>query len=501
MDSHNLVIAPVILPLLTGIALILSGRNRRLQRALSLGSLLAGLAVAAVLMGRVAGGEVLVFRAGDWPAPFGIVLVADRLSALMVLLTHVVAIPGLWQSVQLLAPDVEGAGFHALFHLLLMGINGAFLTGDIFNMFVWFEVLLIASYALVPILNRGYPLQEGFKYMVFNMAVSTLFIVAVAVLYGTMGTLNLADLAVKAGQMEDARLLTVIAMLFAVVFGAKAALFPLYFWLPGGYDAAPTPLTGVFAGLLTKVGMYALIRTFTLVFSLEPELARQLVLAVAGLTMSIGVLGAVAQATMKKILAYHSISQIGYMAMGLGLDTPLALAGAIYFMIHHSVVKSALFFIAGVTEHMAGTGHLKGLGGLAKPYPALAAVFLAAGLSLAGVPPMSGFFGKLVLAQAGLQSGELAIVAVSMAVSFFTLFSMMKIQFWAFWGPERRAGEAHSPRRIGGLLAPAAVLVLLSAWLGVGADWALGMMQAAAGQLMDPRPYIEAVLAPGGKGL
>lgn len=499
MQSHNLVIAPVLLPLLAGVVLVLLRWQGRLQRVVSLVSLLAGLGVACMLLGRVADGEILVFRAGDWPAPFGIVLVADRLSALMVALSYVVALPGLWQSFRLIPPEVERGSYHALFQFLLMGINGAFLTGDIFNMFVWFEVLLIASYALVPIVNRGYQLQEGFKYMVFNMAASTLFVAAVAVLYGMMGTLNLADLAVKAAELENPRLLTVAAMIFAVVFGTKAALFPLYFWLPGGYDAAPTPLSGVFAGLLTKVGMYALIRMFTLLFPLDPEFTRRLVLVVAGLTMSIGVLGAVAQVTMKKILAYHSISQIGYMAMGLGLDTPLALAGAIYFMIHHSVIKSALFFVAGVTEHVAGTGHLKRLGCLARPYPGLAAVFLAAGLSLAGVPPMSGFFGKLTLAQAGLQSGELAIVAVSIAVSFFTLFSMMKIQFWVFWGPSRPTGAGDDAGRISGLLSPAAALVLLSAYLGVGAQWALGMMQGAADQLVDPQPYIRAVLAPGGR--
>lgn len=499
MQSHNLVIAPVLLPLLAGVMLVVLRRERRLQRVVSLVSLLAGLAVAAALLGRVADGEILVFRAGDWPAPFGIVLVADRLSALMVALTYVVALPGLWQSFRLIPPEVERGSYYALFQLLLMGINGAFLTGDIFNMFVWFEVLLIASYALVPIVNRGYQLQEGFKYMVFNMAASTLFVVAVAVLYGMMGTLNLADLAVKAAELENPRLLTVAAMVFAVVFGAKAALFPLYFWLPGGYDAAPTPLSGVFAGLLTKVGMYALIRMFTLLFPLDPEFTRPLVLVIAGLTMSIGVLGAVAQVTMKRILAYHSISQIGYMAMGLGLETPLALAGAIYFMIHHSVIKSALFFVAGVTEHVAGTGHLKRLGCLARPYPALAAVFLAAGLSLAGVPPMSGFFGKLTLAQAGLQVGELAIVAVSIAVSFFTLFSMMKIQFWVFWGPPRHTGAGDDAGRIWGLLPPAVALVMVSAYLGVGAQWALGMMQGAADQLVDPQPYIRAVLAPGGR--
>ncbi|NLG69094.1 MAG: Na+/H+ antiporter subunit D [Firmicutes bacterium] len=499
MADADLVIAPVLWPLLTGIVLALTRRDRARQRRLSVISVLVGLLLALVLMGRVSGGHILVFRAGDWPAPFGIVLVADRLSALMVALTYVVAIPGLWQSLQVIPPELERRSYYALFQLLLMGINGAFLTGDIFNMFVWFEVLLIASYALVPILNRGYPLQEGFKYMVFNMVASTLFVVAVAVLYGVMGTLNLADLAVRAAQMEDPRLLTVIAMLFAVVFAAKAALFPLYFWLPGGYDAAPTPLSGVFAGLLTKVGMYALIRAFSLVFPLDPDFTRRLVLVIAALTMSIGVLGAVAQVTMKRILAYHSISQVGYMAMGLGLDTPLALAGAVYFMIHHSVIKSALFFVTGATEHVTGTESLKQLGGLARPYPALAAVFLVAALSLAGIPPLSGFFGKLVLAQAGLAVGELAVVAVSIAVSFFTLFSMMKIQVGVFWGPLRQPDRPARAGAVGRLLLPAAALVLVSVGLGIGAHGALGLMQQAAAQLVDPAAYIEAVLAPGGR--
>jgi multicomponent Na+:H+ antiporter subunit D len=385
--------------------------------------------------------------------------------------------------------------------ILLMGVCGAFLTGDLFNLYVWFEVLLMASFVLLTLGGERGQIEGGFKYVTLNLIASTLFLTALGLVYGMTGTLNMAALAQSLPTAPYPGLILTVSMLFLVGFGIKAAAFPLFFWLPASYHTPPVAVSAVFIGLLTKVGVSALLRLFTLLFMQDTAFTHTLILVVAGCTMVTGVLGAVAQNEFRRILAFHSVSQVGYMLMGLGLFTPLALAGALYFMIHHSVVKTNLFLVSGVVYEMQGSYELKKLGGQYRAFPALAALFLVSALSLAGAPPFSGFFAKLSLVQAGLALGHYAIVGVSLAVGALTLFSMVKIWAEVFWkAPPAAPGGGEATmyaiprRRLAVLLTPVAVLALTTVLLGVLAEPVLTLVTRAAAQLLDPTEYITRVL-------
>jgi multicomponent Na+:H+ antiporter subunit D len=487
----NLPILPVVIPMVAGALLILARENRGLSRAISLAANLLTLGAALTLVERVRTGGIQTLAFGEWPAPFGIVFTVDMLGALMCAVTMVVSTATLVFASRSLDEARERYFFHAFFQFLLMGVNGSFLTGDIFNLFVWFEVLLISSYALMSLGGEPYQLEETFKYLVTNAVASTLFLFSVGLLYALTGTLNMADLVGKIAAIESPTLVGVLATMFMLVFSIKAALFPVYMWLPRAYFAPPTVISGLFGGLLTKVGVYALFRVVTLWFSAVP-FVQPVLLFVAGATMLFGVLGALSQWDMKRVLSYHIISQIGYMIMGLGLLTPLGLAGGIFYMIHHIMVKTALFLIAGSVESSRGTTHLKRLGGIVETEPTLSVLFFTAGLALAGAPPLSGFVAKFVLIDAGIATGSWGIVTVSVAVSFLTLFSMMKIFRYAFWRK-----ESVPPTEVPGapvLWGAAGALIALGILLGLGAEFAMPYAELAAAQLLNPAAYVEAVL-------
>jgi multicomponent Na+:H+ antiporter subunit D len=309
-----------------------------------------------------------------------------------------------------------------------------------------------------------------------------------------MGTLNMADLALKMQTQAENPLLTVLAMVFLFVFGTKAAIFPLYFWLPGPYYPPPAGISAFFGGILTKVGVYAIFRTFTLLFRHDPSFTHELLLAISAATMIFGVLGAISQLDIKRILSYHIISQIGYMILGIGLFVPQALAGALFYIVHHVIVKSALFLISGVVQETTGTTSLKALGGLSARSWLLSALFLVAALSLAGLPPLSGFFSKLIILQAGVNSGRYGYVAVGLLGSLLTLFSMLKIWNGVFWGEERAPAR---PVPLGPLLPGVILLVSLTMGIGLFPRVLYRVVDAAATQLADPWLYITAVLGPG----
>ena len=391
-----------------------------------------------------------------------------------------------------------------------MGVCGAFLTGDIFNLYVWFEVMLMASFVLLALGGERAQVEGAIKYVTLNLISSALFLAAVGLLYGLAGTLNMADLARKLSQVEDPRQVTLLAMLFLISFGIKSAAFPLFFWLPASYHTPPAAVSAVFAGLLTKVGVYALIRVFTLIFVQETYITHTLILILAGLTMVTGVLGAAAQNQFRRILSFHIVSQIGYMLMGLGLHTPLALAGSIFYIMHHIIVKTNLFLVSGVVARLRGTYELKKLGGLYREHSLLSILFLVPALSLAGIPPLSGFFSKLLLVRAGLESQQYLIVATALLVSILTLFSMMKIWNEAFWreAPEENASESQSARgetaeskqrHVVGMLIPIVALATLTVLIGVGVEPMFRLAADTADQLFDPHgpgKYVETVLGP-----
>ncbi|MBS0002420.1 MAG: Na+/H+ antiporter subunit D, partial [Thioalkalivibrio sp.] len=339
---------PVVLPLLLGALSLAFWRSHPTQRFLGVaGSALLLLLSVQLLLDTWEHGH-LVMEMGAWPAPFGIVLVSDMLAAIMVVLTGIIGLATALYSLAGIGVRHERFGYYPLFHLLLAGVNGAFLTGDIFNLYVWFEVMLVASFALLILGGERAQMEGAIKYVTLNLLSSALFLTAIGLLYGLTGTLNMADLAVRIGEIEDTGLVTVNAMLFMVAFGIKAAAFPFFFWLPASYHTPKVAVSALFAGLLTKVGVYALFRVFTLIFNQEVGHTHEILLWVAMLTMLTGVLGAAAQFEFRRILSFHIVSQIGYMILGLALFTPLAIIGGVFYIIHHIIVKANLFLISGL---------------------------------------------------------------------------------------------------------------------------------------------------------
>jgi multicomponent Na+:H+ antiporter subunit D len=494
----DLVTLPLLVPLIgAALSLVAWGRHRFQVAAAVAGS--GGLLVSAVaLLLEVERTGPLVAFLGSWPAPFGIVLVADLFSAIMVLLAAIIGFVIVLYSITGIDRRLEDFGYYPLVLILLLGVCGAFLTGDLFNLYVWFEVMLIASFVLLSLGGDRPRIEGGLKYVALNLLSSILFLSGVGIVYGLAGSLNMADLSLRFDDLANPALLTTVSMLFLVAFGIKAAIFPLFFWLPASYHTPPAAVSALFAGLLTKVGVYALIRVFTLLFDDDPGYTHTIILVLAGLTMIAGVLGAVAEREFRRILSFHIVSQIGYMIMGLGLFTTAALAAAVFYISHHILVKAALFLVSGAAARFGGTYQIDGLGGLAARSLPLAVLFAVPALSLAGLPPFSGFFAKLALIQAGFEIEQYLIVAIAIAVSFLTLMSMLKIWSEAFWKPvpEALAGQGE-PGRHGGLLAPIAILAVLSIAVGFGAEPVFELSTRAAEQLMQPSVYIEAVLGPG----
>lgn len=494
-----LVILPVLVPLATAIACVALRPWRTAVRAASVAGALVHLVIAVALLLRVDAAGIQVTQVGGWPAPYGISLVADLLAAIMVLLTGITGLAVTVYSLDSIDEAREAHGHHPLVHVLLMGVSLAFLTGDLFNLYVAFEVMLMASFVLLALGGERAQLEGAVKYVTLNLLSSAVFLAAVGGLYGVAGTLNLADLALAVQRGTAPGLVTTLAGLFLVAFGIKAAVFPLFFWLPASYHTPPVAVSALFAGLLTKVGVYALVRVFTLVFTGDPGLTQGLILSVAVLTMVTGVLGAAAQFEFRRVLSFHIVSQIGYMILGLGLFTRLALAGSVFYLIHHIVVKTNLFLVAGIVKRLGGTLDLGTLGGLYRRRPALALLFLVPALSLAGIPPLSGFWGKLVLVKAGLESGRHAVTATALAVSLLTLFSMTKLWNEAFWKEPPEASAASAARVPWTLLGPVVALATITVGVGLGAGPVFDLAGRAADQLVDPSQYVRAVLGEGAR--
>lgn len=490
-----MLVLPILIPLVAAALCLTAWRSVRVQRWLGVAAAFAHLAVSLALLWAVSTEGIQVARIAGWPAPHGIVLAADLLSALMTAVTGVVGAAVAVYSLSDISGRHEAFGYYPLFHVLIMGVSGAFLTGDIFNLYVWFEVMLIASFVLLALGGGSVQIQGALKYVTLNLMASALFLAAVGLLYSIAGTLNMAALAkVLRSPGISPALVTVVSMMLLVAFGTKAAIFPLFFWLPASYHTPPVAVSAVFAGLLTKVGVYALIRAFTLMFATDEAFTRPLILWLAGLTMVTGVLGAVAQNEFRRILSFHIISQIGYMILGLGLFTPMALAGSVFYIVHHIIVKTNLFLISGIARRLGGSFELRRLGGLYGARPFLGVLFLIPAMSLAGIPPLSGFFAKLALVRAGLELENFTIVSVALAVSLATLLSMTKIWSEAFWKPAPEPAPAFERSTRESLWIPVVSLALLTLAIGAGAGAMFEISLRAAAQLLDPAGYIDAVL-------
>lgn len=442
---------------------------------------------------------IQVVQIGNWPAPFGITLVADLLAAIMVLVSAIVALAVLLYSFQDIPTVLKKRGFYPILLVMLFGVSGSFLTGDIFNLYVWFEVMLVASFVLLVLGNTKGQLEGAVKYVILSFIASGFLLTGIALLYRLTGTLNMADLSMVVAQHPKQELITVTAVFFLVGFGIKAALFPFFFWLPASYPTPPTTIVAIMAGLLTKVGVYALIRFYTLIFTHDIASTHPLLLIIAGFTMFFGVLGAIAQKDLKRILSFHIVSQIGYMVMGLALFTPLALAGAIFYIVHHILVKTNLFLISGIIQKTQGHILLRKLGGLYDRHPYFTLLFAISAFSLAGIPPLSGFWGKFILVKAGLEVGQYFLVALSLLTGLLTLFSMTKIWKSVFWSAapeEERTGTAPDKgiRSYYLLVLSSAFLVVCTLLLSLYPEYFIALSQQAADQLLDTQQYINAVL-------
>tara|TARA_R110000782_G_scaffold19101_14_gene52113 strand:+ start:9225 stop:10850 length:1626 start_codon:yes stop_codon:yes gene_type:complete len=523
MSDHLLAILPVLLPM-TGLVLCLAlWRAVVFQRVVMLcvaGSMLAS---AVAILGRTSSGGVLAARLGGWPSPVAITFVIDQTSAIMVLLNAIVACAAAVYSLGGIDHRRERSAYYALLCGLFAAVSGSFVTADLFNLYVWFEVMLMSSFVLLGLGGRRSQIEGAIKYVTLNLISSTLFLAAIGLTYAMLGTLNMAQLGERLAAADNPQLFTPVAAVFLVAFAIKSAAFPFFYWLPASYHTPPPVIAAVFAGLLTKVGVYVMIRFFTLLFPAthpDASLIYTIILWLAGLSMITGVLSAAAQMNIRRILSFHIISQIGYMLMGLGIAGAvlaraaregdaegalaaagtLAMTGTIFYILHHIVVKANLFLVAGIVERLCGSGDLDKIGGLYAARPGLSVLFLVPAFSLAGIPVLSGFWSKFVLVRAGLEAGAYWIVAVSLAVSAVTLFSMIKIWMYAFWKPAPEgaapigACETGTMGSVRWQYAGSAMLACVTVAIGLLAGRAIGLGEIGAFQVLDRAAYSDAAL-------
>jgi multicomponent Na+:H+ antiporter subunit D len=519
---------PVLIPTLAAAATLFAGRRPRLQRAITVLALAAVVTVCATLVYLADRDGTIAVHVGGWGqtvpgmGPLGIVLVVDRLSSLMLLVSAIVLLAVVFYAIGQGIRDGDERQpvsiFLPTYLVLSAGVCTAFLAGDLFNLFVGFEVLLSASFVLLTIGASTDRVRAGIAYVMVSMVSSLIFLIGIALIYAATGTLNMAEIAVRLDDVPSGTRSALFAVLL-VAFGIKAAVFPLSTWLPDSYPTAPAPVTAVFAGLLTKVGVYAIIRTHSLLF---PGGALDHVLLVAALvTMLVGVFGALAQSDIKRLLSFTLVSHIGYMVFGIALSSELGMAGAIYYVAHHIVVQTTLFLVVGLIERQAGASTLQRLGGLAAASPLLALVFIVPALNLGGIPPFSGFIGKVALLEAGAQDGfalAWVLVAGSVVTSLLTLYVMARVWTKAFWreradAPEGDLADAAPSSLIDdseedvayadrddvgrmpvGMLIPTGALIAVGLALTVFAGPIFGFSERAATEVIDRGQYISAVL-------
>ena len=501
-----LVIAPLVISILGGCVGVMTRKKTYYQPRIASFFLTALVLANIGLLFHVMEKGVVVMVMGKWLAPFGIAFAADATSVILTLTSSIVAwCVGLYGVIEV---DHAGRryGFYPFLLLLMAGVSGSFLTGDIFNLYVWFEVLLISSFGLLVLGNKKIQLDGALKYGVLNLIATTLFLIATGLLYAMVGTLNMADIAIRVQSLPENAPLTVVTALYTLAFGIKAAAFPVNFWLPASYHTPKIVVSAVFAGLLTKVAVYALLRTLIMIMPAgRGELDLALV-AIAIFTMFTGVFGALAQTDIRRAFGFLVISGVGIMLAGLALGSENAVSGSIFYAVHSIIVMTTLYLVGGVIGRIAGTFDIRELGGLYKAHPLLAVIFLIIGFAIAGLPPFSGFWPKLMLVHASLQLESYLLCGSILLTGLLTTISVGRIWLFSFWRnpPALLANSANkiSLRPLAETVEestliiwiPILVLLLLILVIGISPEFLFQIVNQGAADLVNPQQYIDSVL-------
>lgn len=489
---NNLVVLPMIIPLLIGVVLVFFPNYIRLQRLLTLLSMIGTLVVSIILLNLIQTEGIITLEFGDWEAPFGIAFVADSFATLLVLTTSLISAIIVVFAFGTIGEKREKLYFYAFVNFLIAGVNGSFLTGDLFNLFVTFEVMLLASYALITLGGKKAQLREAIKYVAINVFASSLFLIAIAYLYGAIGTLNMAHISERVAEVGQTPLLTVISLVFLLVFSLKSGLL-LYQWLPGSYSVPPAAVAALFGALLTKVGIYALYRVFTLIFYHEPQITHSIIAVMAIFTIIGGSIGAIAFRDVKQVITYNVVIAVGFILAALAIFTATSITGGIYYLLHDMIVKALLFILAGTIIYLTKTSRVDGMSGLIRNYPALGWFFFITVLSLTGIPPLSGFLGKILVGQGALEAGSYILLGFTFLSSMVVLYSLLRIFMGTFWGETIISEEEQIPLKPL-MMIPSAILVILTFALGLAPEFIAPYVMDATDILMEPQLYIDAVL-------
>ncbi|WP_460683919.1 proton-conducting transporter transmembrane domain-containing protein [Niabella aquatica] len=496
--TGNLILAPVFIHLFTAILQMIAWRKTVTQRILSVSGALAALITAGILFTEVYNHGTFTINASNWKAPFAIVFVADLLGATMVLLASIAGFAVSIFSATGLSRQRMLYGYFPIFHFLLMGLNGAFLTGDIFNLYVWFEVIIIASFVLMTLGGRKNQLEGAMKYMSMNILASMFFLTGIGILYGMTGSLNMADLSAKMHDVQNRSLVSITSVFFLLGFGIKSAVFPLYFWLPSSYHTPPSAVAATFGGLLTKVGIYAMLRVHSLIF-IPDDFTKKLLMAIAVLTILTGSFGALNKTNIRRLFSYLIVCHIGFMVGGIAMFSKLALMGTLFYLIHDIMIKTNMFLISGVIMQLRGVVKMEKLGGLYKEYPKISLLIAIVLLSLVGIPPLSGFWPKVYLFRDAFGEHHYFFIGALILGSLVTLYVIARLWAEAFWKDtpqgiviENKFEPLPLFRKVL-LLLPIGILGTVSVYIGLNAENIIQVVNRISNELLDTSSYINAV--------
>lgn len=489
---NNIIVLPMIVPIMTAIFLVFLRDYIKLQRIISFITMIFVASITALLLYVVQTEGIMKLDFSGWLPPYGILFVADSFALILVLTASIVTAICLLYAFATIGERHEKMFFYPFVLFLIAGVNGSFLTGDIFNLFVCFEVMLLASYVLVALGGGKFQLRESLKYVLINVVASWLFLVALAFLYGTLKTLNMAHIAQRVAEVGQDPILTTVSILFLIVFALKAGLL-LFFWLPGSYSVPPTVVQALFAALLTKVGIYALFRTFTLMFPLNQDVTHLLIGIMAGVTIVAGCMGALSGRDVRTIATYNVIIGVGFILIGLASGTETGFAGAIYYLVHDMLAKALLFLILGTVVYVTGETIVKNMSGLIRNYPLFGWIYFLVMCALAGIPPLSGFLGKVLIGQGAIEGQNYVLLTLGFASSVIVLYSLLRIFLASFFG-ETTISEADKKPIPKLAMVSFALLAIIIISIGIAAEGMAPFVEDAARTLANPSIYIEAIL-------